>query len=273
MGFAELRRERTLGGTIALRRWEASCAIAYPANAHDHIEIAWVERGAARYRIASDEVLVSDGMVMAVPAGVEHRTEFLGPLAASSVRLSAALVQQVCDAMQVDLARSFQHGLLAAPEPMLRLLRSLAAELADMAELADTERPGDDLLADALGQALAVQLVRRAAPPKVTIPDARVRRAVELIESRYADPLRLDDLADAAGLSRFHFARVFAAATGCSPYQYLLRTRIRRALSILQCGRMSVTDTAYAVGFTDLGRFQRAFRAELGVSPRDVKPR
>ncbi|MCA9620465.1 MAG: helix-turn-helix transcriptional regulator, partial [Myxococcales bacterium] len=97
--------------------------------------------------------------------------------------------------------------------------------------------------------------------------DPRIRRAADAVEARFADALTVDDLARIAGMSRFHFCRQFRGQMGVSPYQHLVATRVRRAAELLRRGRYSVTETAFEVGFSDPGRFARAFRRHMGCAP------
>lgn len=97
------------------------------------------------------------------------------------------------------------------------------------------------------------------------------RRAVEsalMIEARAAEPLDLAAGAAAAGLSPWHYLRLFRAALGVTPHQYLLRCRLRRAARLLAESEDSVTDVAYDAGFADLSNFVRSFRRAAGMSPR-----
>ena len=70
-----------------------------------------------------------------------------------------------------------------------------------------------------------------------------------------------------AGLSPFHFLRLFARVLGVTPHQYLIRSRLRRAARLLAEVPRSVTDIAYDVGFGDLSNFVRSFHRAAGVSP------
>jgi AraC-like DNA-binding protein len=94
-----------------------------------------------------------------------------------------------------------------------------------------------------------------------------LRRARDLIDRHFAEPLDLDAMARAAGFSRFHFARGFAAAYGETPGQYLTRRRIERAQDLLRSGGLSVTEICHRVGFASLGSFSGRFTALVGVSP------
>jgi AraC-like DNA-binding protein len=94
----------------------------------------------------------------------------------------------------------------------------------------------------------------------------RVDRAIERIEVDYGDLLCLRDLASTAGLSPFHFARVFRDATGLPPHRYLTAVRLRHAADRLRQGA-AVTETCFDVGFGSLSHFITAFRARFGVLP------
>lgn len=95
----------------------------------------------------------------------------------------------------------------------------------------------------------------------------RVLRARELLHAGYAGPLHIDDLADAAGLSRWHFQRCFRAAFGVTAHDYLSGLRLRRAKHAL-AGGASVTEACLEVGFTSLGTFSTWFRQATGEAPR-----
>jgi AraC family transcriptional regulator len=97
------------------------------------------------------------------------------------------------------------------------------------------------------------------------------RRAVEAalwIEANAAEAVDLESAARRSGLSAFHFLRLFAATTGVTPHQYLLRSRLRRAARLLADGADAITEVALQVGFADLSNFVRTFHRAAGVSPR-----
>lgn len=97
------------------------------------------------------------------------------------------------------------------------------------------------------------------------------RRAIESalwIEAHAAHDIDLDVLARQAGLSVYHYLRVFSLVLGVTPHQYLLRCRLRRAAQLLANEDLPVTDIALEVGFADLSNFIRSFRRASGISPR-----
>ena len=91
--------------------------------------------------------------------------------------------------------------------------------------------------------------------------------APDWIEAHAGDPIDLESAAAEAGLSPFHFLRLFARVLGVTPHQYLVRSRLRRAARLLAEVPRSVTDIAYDVGFGDLSNFVRSFHRAAGVSP------
>src|SRR5690349_25043044 len=100
------------------------------------------------------------------------------------------------------------------------------------------------------------------------VPPARhLLRAKDLADARYFEPLGVDDLARAAGLSKAHFAREFRRAFGESPHGYLLTRRLERAAALLRNTDRSVADICLSVGWQSIGSFTTSFTRTYGVSP------
>jgi AraC-like DNA-binding protein len=148
------------------------------------------------------------------------------------------------------------------------------AELMVLGELAQAAADGrSDIGLDEVGHLLAQRLVELVSGKarnagKVTARDRR--RAVEAalwLEAGSHRDIALEDAARQAGVSPFHFLRMFASVLGVTPHQYLLRSRLRRAARLLADDDKPVTDVAYDVGFNDLSNFVRSFHRAAGVSP------
>src|SRR4051794_1978577 len=92
-------------------------------------------------------------------------------------------------------------------------------------------------------------------------------RAKDLADARYSEPLDVDDLARAAGLSRAHFSREFRRAFGESPHAYLLTRRLERAAALLRMTDSSVADICFSVGLQSVGSFTSSFTRTYGMSP------
>ena len=148
-------------------------------------------------------------------------------------------------------------------------------ELMVLGELAQAAAAGrSDAGLDEIGVALGARFLDLAAGrrrrPQAAPPRDR-RRAVEAarwIDENAEEPIDLDAAARQAGLSPFHFLRLFSRVLGVTPHQYLVRARRRRAARLLAESPRPITDVAYAAGFGDLSNFVRTFHRAAGLSPR-----
>jgi len=96
----------------------------------------------------------------------------------------------------------------------------------------------------------------------------RVHRARDYLHANLRSHITLSDAAIASCLSPFHLLRVFQAAFGQSPHQYLSECRLERAKFLLEKTTIPVTSICFECGFTSLGSFSTLFRTKCGVSPR-----
>jgi AraC-like DNA-binding protein len=100
------------------------------------------------------------------------------------------------------------------------------------------------------------------------VPPARhLLRAKDLADARFAEPLEVDDLAAAAGLSKAHFSREFKRAFGDSPHAYLLTRRLERAAALLRTTDRPVADICFSVGLQSVGSFTTSFTRTFAQSP------
>jgi AraC-like DNA-binding protein len=95
----------------------------------------------------------------------------------------------------------------------------------------------------------------------------RVVEAIRLVESGAGRPLELKEMAAVAGMSKYHFLRVFRRLTGVTPHQYLISARLRRAALALVSSRRPIIAVALDSGFGDLSTFNKTFRAVFGLTP------
>ena len=102
---------------------------------------------------------------------------------------------------------------------------------------------------------------------------AYLRRARDLLDREYAEPLNVALMARAALMSPSHFSRRFREAYGETPYGYLQTRRVERAMALLRRGDLSVTDVCMAVGFTSLGSFSSTFTRLVGEPPSAYRAR
>lgn len=144
------------------------------------------------------------------------------------------------------------------PEPV-RVCTTISSTIADTAVLRSH--------AAGVRACLTAQLISAA---MLQVPErllVHLRRARDLADRRYADPLDLDLLAAAAGVSKYHFLRCFTATYGRTPALYLAERRIERAQDLLRATNLTVTEVCHLVGYTSLGSFSSRFTQLVGVSP------
>jgi len=132
--------------------------------------------------------------------------------------------------------------------------------------------PAGSQYALSLVTALCVHLarrytVRRAQPSSPVMPRTRLNRVLAFIEERVDENLRLADLAKAAGMSMFHFAKLFKQSTGHSPHQYVLARRMEKAKQLLRQEGVSVLEVSARTGFVDQRHFTKVFRRFTGFTP------
>jgi AraC family transcriptional regulator len=228
---------------------------------HEKVSISIVAAGTFQYRTAKQAELMSPGSFLlghpklAYECAHAHGTgdrcisfqftagafeRITGTRAAfrsqrlPPMRESAPLAARACAALE--------HG--------ARSWEELAIEIA-----AQTVRLANDVGID-----------RQNAPLNAT---ARITRAIRILERQPAVPLQR--LANDAGLSPYHFLRTFTQLTGTTPHQFSMRARLREAAIQLVADRDRIIDIALDCGFGDVSNFNRAFRAEFGVSPRHFR--
>lgn len=181
-------------------------------------------------------------------------------------------------ALQSDLNpdRLEMIPIFGARNPQIEQLAKLAfAELQQ-----DESTVGSNLYADSLANLLAVELLRnyssRGLPERHYsngLPNKKLARILDLINSDLSANLSLSFLAETAGLSEYHFLRLFKQSTGATPHQYVLRQRIERAKQLLLETELSVTEIAFLLGFATPAHFAQQFRRQTGVPPTELRRR
>ncbi len=137
------------------------------------------------------------------------------------------------------------------------------------------EATASNLYADSVANILAVQLLREYSTDKLPLEkryvngltNKKLALILDLIESDLAENLSLKTLATTAGLSEYHFLRMFKQSTGYTPHQYILNQRIERSKELLKKTDMTITEIAYLLGFSTPAHFTHYFRRKTGVSP------
>jgi AraC family transcriptional regulator len=210
------------------------------------------------------------GSILVVPAGSPARYRWGRRSDSLHVFLDSGLVDRVAaEVFGLDPQRVPLPPLDGLQLPQLR-----AAMLAVNDELV-ANAAGDGLAAESLANVMAVHLIRHVATPRPPAPaqggmlsPRRLGAVVECVEEHLHAGLTLGQMAAAAHLSPYHFARQFKAATGLPPHQYIIARRVERAQQLLRDdGDVPLAEVAAAVGFSDQSQFSHHFKRLVGVTP------
>lgn len=262
-------------------RWSVGARADYAALLLVEGRMSW--RASAANPEAADETSVTEtdvesgelqesAALLAAPgddvsAASAGRAEFvlvqLSPLFVTDCAARAGLAR-------TDVVVSFRERAVAGDARLARLARDLAEELRE-------EAAGQQMVVGALVEQALVQLLRRYANlrrsshlelSRAGLVDRRIRLAVELMHAHMHRDLALEEIARAAHLSPFHFARLFKKLTGATPHAYLASLRAARAQALLAETDLPVTEVGARVGYMSSSHFARAFRQATGLSPR-----
>ncbi|UFP93951.1 helix-turn-helix domain-containing protein [Gloeobacter morelensis] len=210
------------------------------------------------------------GDIVIMPAGLPG--EWCIEDATDGLHLSLAPVLLERVALQNELANPDTLQLVDCFQVRDAVIEHIG--LALRAELA-TSGGADRLLGEALATALALRLIRRYSTARTSVSDylgglskRRLRRVIDYIDAHLEEPLRLSELAGQAGLSPYHFCRLFKQATGITPHQCVIRRRVERAKRLLQQPEATIADVAFRCGFSSQSHLSRHFRQLVGVAPR-----
>jgi AraC family transcriptional regulator len=235
-------------------------------EAHDGSSVAIVLAGTFEYRSARGRHLMTPGSFLLGNPGecFECGHEHAVGDRCISFKFDGELLGQLTDEYG-----SFQSSRLPPERASAALVARTALALAPTSP-ASWEEIALDVATTAARLGSASRRGATDASPRVI---ARVTESVRLIARNPAAATPLNELASAAGMSRFQFLRVFRSLTGVTPHQFILRTRLRAAAARIADSTTNIIDVALDAGFGDLSNFNHAFRAEFGVTPRTFRGR
>lgn len=227
-----------------------------PFHAHEEInELILILEGGIRTEIRDQVLHGRPGNVLIYPQRVAHREQAVdGTLRMLFVTWNAAKNQALPSDWPVAVTDARGR------------IRTLLEWLHDHFP---TRTPAEELTASALLHSALFEFIELSRNAE-SDPLARVCR---YIKQNFARELELEDLADIAHLSRYHFGRKFQEYTGMSPMKYLRRTRVEAARALLTASPMPLRAVAALVGLVDEFHLSRVFRAELGLAPSSLRDR
>jgi AraC-like DNA-binding protein len=249
--------------SVVTYRCSAGPAEAPVVEVHGDFSVCYVRRGTFGYRLGRRAFELVTGSVLVGRPGDEYVCTHEHGRGEGDECLAFHLAPATVDAV-ADRPQAWRAGAVP-PAPELMVLGELAVAAAE----GRSDHGLDELGLLFASRFAAVASGRR---PSRSEPSPRDRqRAVSAalwIEAHSHESIELPDAAREAGLSAFHFLRVFAGVLGVTPHQYLVRCRLRHAARLLADDTRPITDVALDVGFADLSNFVRTFHRAAGVPPR-----
>lgn len=275
----------TVGGTLVVGGAVEAARTRFPAGEYApppfEGHLVSLHRTGTRCRVwrvdgRTLEGVARTGVVGVVPAGKPFTFAVGEAYEALSVLLREGFMEQIAERAGYDAGRLEVLDRFCAPDPELeRILLSFALEM-------EGGSPGGELYAEALATQLAVHVLRghsslgRRAKREVLreppgdLPKRRLEAALDFIGDNLAGELSIEEISRQAGLSPYHFARLFKEATGLPPHRYVIHQRVEKAKGLLARG-VAVGEVARLVGFSDQSHLARHFRRSTGLTPTDFR--
>ena len=244
---------------LELRATADGRALRYGLHSHDEFSVGLIESGCSVYRSSGEEHLVGPGDLLLMNPGAVHACRALDdgqPWAYTLLYAEPAWLAGLQSPRDGAPFRPLREHVLRRPR-LTAAFGRLRSSLGQP-DLFERDQCCLDFFAALCEQGGVAQ------PPG---PDARLQRAVDLLHDCCTERLRLDDLAQAAGLSAVHLSRLFRARYGLTPHAYLVDLRLRRSRALLRQGELTLAEVALASGFADQAHWQRHFRRQLAATP------
>lgn len=249
-----------------------------PLHWHDECELIWVRSGRFDYEVGAERAVATAGDLLFVNSGLLHGGMPQNCVYQCVVFELGMLTRgdELCRALLAPFAEGRMQVQLRLPAADL----ALAAAVHDLFEVLWAQPEGYALQVHGLlyrffGLAMAGGYTRPAAGDGVGAQKKlrQLKKALALIENEYTQPLTLEQLARAAGMSPKHFCQMFHQLTRRTPIDYLNHHRIEAARTLLAQGAANATEVAYECGFNDLSYFIRVFKRYAGVTPKQYAKR
>lgn len=252
-------------------RHTASEACDFQPHSHSAFTVTAILAGRLRATIATSEFDLLAGQVAftnpnenhsAISSGVEFVSVSISPVLINELISETGLTSADADII-------FQSNTVQ-DEAIIRIVRALAEEIA-------SRRTGHEAMLDAMVRQLTIHLLRShltvRKPARIELSragpvDRRLRRAIEFMHDNFSRELALEEIAAAAYLSEYHFARLFKQITGVTPHVYLANLRIERARKMLAETAMPIIEIAATVGYQSQSHFTKIFKSITGFTPR-----
>ena len=266
-----VERQRIISRPYFTLRHTLTESCEFEPHSHSGFTVTAILTGKMSARIGEHPFELAPGDVLLTDVGQSHSAEVFD-VEFLSVRVSPVLVNELVN--ELGLIRTSAEVLFRSSvirdDGISALVRSIINEVS-------TEEIGQSEMLDALVRQIVIHLLRyhftvrkaeqiemsRAGPV-----DRRLRRAIEFMHDNFGSEIALEEIAAAAYLSEYHFARLFKQISGLTPHVYLAHLRIDRARELLAETALPISQIASQVGYQSQSHFTKMFKSVTGVTPR-----
>lgn len=243
----------------------------FESHSHASYTVTVLFAGRMQTTIGDRQYNLAAGQIALTNANENHAAqatdfEFL------SIGISPTLINELIT--EIGLTRAFAditfRARVVSDETIVTIAQALIAEMAQ-------EKVGQREMLESLVRQFAIHLlrahfaVRKSAQIELSragLVDRRLRRAIEFMHDNYERELALEEIAAAAYLSEFHFARLFKQITGVTPHVYLANLRIEKSRKLLTETQIPIIEIAAMVGYQSQSHFTKIFKSVTGLTPK-----
>lgn len=243
----------------------------FQRHAHEDYALGLMEKGIQKFHCRGEDRSAPPGSLITVNAGDIH-----DGMSADGNDYRYRIIYIPVDLMDTIAKEMVGRKKVQGFRSPVTLDRIQAKRLASIFSLLDCATCDPLEIQSLFYTTLAVLLARHGAEGGQTldcckegVPES-VERACVFINDMAREDISLDDIAGAAGLSRYHFLRVFSSSQGITPHSYLLQRRLQLARESLRSG-VSIADAAYDARFADQSHFSRRFKTAYGITPKQYQ--
>jgi len=255
-----------------------------PAIVPQHVEICLVvagnKDGLVRRTGAGfcQEAMPKAGAIWLSPAGVGKEIAITAPIPQTMhLYLPKALFDRLKDDFNLPVApaHSIRHAFGIGDDVIDQVGRSILSELT-------VETAASRVYVEAASLTLAARLLQKHCDsgacasiesPAHSLDHIRLRRVLEYIDANFKNDITLENLAEIAAYSVFHFARKFTLAMGIAPHRYISRMRLENAMAELAASKLPLAEIALNAHFSSQASFTRAFHRATGMTPQEFRRR